>query len=413
MSKIEIWFEFASTYSYPAVLRIRGAARAVGVDIEWKAFLLGPIFKDLGWNDSPFNLQPAKGRYMWRDLERICAAEALPFRRPSVFPRNGLCAARVAAYFQDQPWIADFIERVYRANFADDTDITDREVLAACLGELGLDSRAILETALGADGKARLRAQTEEAIRKGIFGAPTFIVGDEMFWGNDRLDAAIAQASAETGRPGETAAPRMLPVTKPPADLEAIEAATRSIEFAMASDRETGALLRSLAHSKPAGRLLEIGTGTGLATAWLADGMRADGMLADGMLADAMRGGATLLSIDSDPSVVELARTHLGDMPHVELRVGDAGALLAQIQGPYDLIFADAWPGKFSHLDLALDLLAPGGVYVIDDLLPQPNWPAGHADEVDRLLADLGSRTDLTVCQLNWSTGIAIVTRER
>jgi hypothetical protein len=93
---MNFWFEFASTYSYPAAMRIEALAAERGVDVRWRAFLLGPIFRAQGWNDSPFNLYPAKGRYMWRDLERICSAQGIPFNRPSVFPRNGLLAARVA-----------------------------------------------------------------------------------------------------------------------------------------------------------------------------------------------------------------------------------------------------------------------------------------------------------------------------
>src|SRR5947208_4300346 len=91
---LQLWFEFASTYSYPAVQRIEALAAGLGVGVEWKPFLLGPVFKSQGWNDSPFNLYPAKGRYMWRDLERLCAKYGLPFHRPSVFPRPSLLAAR-------------------------------------------------------------------------------------------------------------------------------------------------------------------------------------------------------------------------------------------------------------------------------------------------------------------------------
>ena len=93
---LEFWYEFASTYSYLASARVDAVATAAGVQVEWRPFLLGPIFKEQGWNDSPFNLYPAKGRYMWRDMERLAAGYELPFRKPSVFPRNGLAAARVA-----------------------------------------------------------------------------------------------------------------------------------------------------------------------------------------------------------------------------------------------------------------------------------------------------------------------------
>ncbi len=387
--KLELWFEFASTYSYPAVMRIGAAATQARVEVEWKAFLLGPIFQQLGWNDSPFNLQPAKGRYMWRDLERICAAGGLPFQRPSQFPRNGLLAARVAAAHQDQPWIGQFVERVYRANFAEDRDISQAEVIASCLDGLGLPSADVLTTATSAAAKQRLREQTDEAVEKGIFGAPSFWADGELFWGNDRLEQAIAAAR---GWP----ALAQLPRSEPPRAIEAIEADTRQIGFDMASDRATGELLRALVASKPDGRILEIGTGTGLATAWLADGMNDRG---------------ALLSIDSDPAVVEVARRHLGNDRRITFEVGDGADILGRIEGRFDLIFADAWPGKFSHLEEALGLLARGGLYVIDDLLPQPNWPDGHGAKVDALLRDLGSRPGLTISHLDWSTGITIVAK--
>jgi len=188
---IELWFEFASTYSYPAVSRAEQVARAAGVGIVWRPFLLGPIFHSQGWNDSPFNVYPVKGRYMWRDLERLCARYGLPFRRPSQFPRNGLLAARLAVLGADAEWGPDFVRAVYRANFADDRDIADPAVLAGILETLGQPARALLERAGSQDVKDALRRQTEAAIAHGIFGAPTFRVGTELFWGDDRLEQAI------------------------------------------------------------------------------------------------------------------------------------------------------------------------------------------------------------------------------
>jgi 2-hydroxychromene-2-carboxylate isomerase len=189
---VEFWFEFASTYSYPAAMRVEAAARAAGVDLVWRPFLLGPLFAKQGWNDSPFNLYPVKGRYMWRDLERLCAAQGIPFRRPSVFPRSGLVAARVAARFAGEPWLPEFVRRVYQANFAEDREIAERSVIAELLDALGQPAAERLAAAESAEAKAALRAQTERAETLGIFGAPSFVVGDELFWGNDRLDAALA-----------------------------------------------------------------------------------------------------------------------------------------------------------------------------------------------------------------------------
>src|SRR5262245_7531079 len=134
---IDFWFEFASTYSYPAVARLRAVTDAVGVQVVWRPFLLGPIFRAQGWNDSPFNLYLQKGRYMWRDLERTCARLQLPFRRPSVFPRNGLLAARVACVAAEEPWLHDFVVAVYRANFGDDRDIADATLLTTIIDGFG------------------------------------------------------------------------------------------------------------------------------------------------------------------------------------------------------------------------------------------------------------------------------------
>ena len=193
---IQFWFEFASTYSYPAAMRIEAAAAARGVAVEWKAFLLGPIFRSQGWNDSPFNLYPVKGRYMWRDLSRLCEELQLPFVRPSQFPRNGLLAARVACAFASEPWLPAFVRAVYDANFARDEDIASTAVIARCLASVGERPEALLAAAGSEANKAKLRAQGEEAERLGLFGAPSFVVGQELFWGNDRLETALAWHAA-------------------------------------------------------------------------------------------------------------------------------------------------------------------------------------------------------------------------
>jgi 2-hydroxychromene-2-carboxylate isomerase len=188
---LEFWFDFASTYSYPAAMRIERRAQEMGMHLQWNAFLLAPIFRAQGWNDSPFNVYPAKGRYMWRDLERICEVEGLPFRRPSRFPRSGLLAARIACRFATETWTPGFVRSVYRANFAEDQEIADRQVIAACLRSIHQDPEPILIAAGSAEAKPMLRAQTERAVKLGIFGAPSFVVDGELFWGNDRLEHAL------------------------------------------------------------------------------------------------------------------------------------------------------------------------------------------------------------------------------
>lgn len=192
---VDFWFEFASTYSYPSMMRIGPLARAAGVALRLRPFLLGPIFKAQGWDTSPFNLQLAKGRYMWRDLERVCGELGLPFRRPDPFPQMSVPAARVALVGLAQGWGEDFCRAVYRAEFGEGRRIDDRSVLADLLAGLNVEAAPALEAAHSPEIRARLRAQTEEAQRLGLFGAPSFVAADgELFWGNDRLEQALAWA---------------------------------------------------------------------------------------------------------------------------------------------------------------------------------------------------------------------------
>lgn len=194
---VDFWFEFASTYSYPAAMRIEALADAQGVRLRWRPFLLGPIFKAQGWDNSPFNIYPLKGRYMWRDLARVCEDLDLPFVQPAQFPQNGLLAARVALVGLDEGWGADFIRAVYRAQFVESRIISDPAVLQAILVSLRRDARTVFEQAQSAAIKTRLRENTEEAQQIGIFGAPSTVTTDgELFWGNDRLEAALAWAKA-------------------------------------------------------------------------------------------------------------------------------------------------------------------------------------------------------------------------
>lgn len=194
---IEFWYEFASTYSYPAAMRVEALAAEAAVAIHWRPFLLGPIFAEQGWSTSPFNLQPAKGAYMWHDVARSCARLGLAFQRPEPFPQNGLLAARVATALPDDGTRARFSRAVYRAEFAEGRQIAEPEVIAALLSEQGLDAQAMLAQAATPAIKEDLRNATEEARRYGIFGAPTWRTADgELFWGNDRLEEALAWAQA-------------------------------------------------------------------------------------------------------------------------------------------------------------------------------------------------------------------------
>jgi 2-hydroxychromene-2-carboxylate isomerase len=192
--RLEFWYEFASTYSYIAAMRIERLAAAAGVAVDWKPFLLGPIFQAQGWNNSPFNLYPAKGRYMVRELERLAAAEGLPFKMPNGFPQNSLQAARLAIVGAHEGWVVPFTKAVYLAEFRDGADISDRAVLEGILRGLKLDPSQLFARIATAEVKDRLKEQTALAQESGVFGAPSFIVGDELFWGNDRLEEALKWA---------------------------------------------------------------------------------------------------------------------------------------------------------------------------------------------------------------------------
>jgi 2-hydroxychromene-2-carboxylate isomerase len=192
---LDFWFELASTYSYPAAMRITEAALAAGVTVRWRPFLLGPIFKAQGWDNSPFNLYPSKGRYRWRDLARICAGLGLPFQRPTVFPQNSLLAARVALLAFQQGWGEEFCRAAYTAEFGEGRNIGEPATIAGVLGTIGHVPETTIREAQADPVKAALRAQTERAHTLGVFGAPSFMTADgELFWGNDRLEAALAWA---------------------------------------------------------------------------------------------------------------------------------------------------------------------------------------------------------------------------
>ena len=197
--EIELWFEFGSNYSYLSVMRIEDEAQRRGVRIVWRAFLLGPIFRALGMETSPFVLQKEKGAYVWQDMARQCRKYGLRWVEPSTFPRLGVLPLRVALLGAEQPWIAAFCRRVMELNFVLDQDINRPDRLAPILMELGLPASDILDQAQAEPTKRRLREQTEQARARGIFGAPTFFVGTEMFWGNDRLDDALLFASERKG----------------------------------------------------------------------------------------------------------------------------------------------------------------------------------------------------------------------
>jgi len=194
-SSIDFWFDLASPYSALAALRIDEVAQ--GLEVRWHPFLLGPIFKAQGWDDSPFNLFPAKGRWMWRDVPRRAARRGIAFRQPGRFPRHSVLANRVALVALDEGWGEDGVRALYRAEFSDDADIADPAAVAGIVSKLGRDGAAVVSRAQTQPIKDALRASTDQAGRLHIFGAPTFLVDGELFWGDDRLEEAVAWARGD------------------------------------------------------------------------------------------------------------------------------------------------------------------------------------------------------------------------
>jgi 2-hydroxychromene-2-carboxylate isomerase len=182
-------------------MRIEQAAEEAGVELEWRPFLLGPIFKAQGWETSPFNLYPAKGRYMWRDMEREAVRFGLPLCKPNPFPQNTLLPARIGLLGLDRGWTPIFTKAVYMAEFGEGRDISDAQVLSGILSNLGLDPDEVFAEAQSEASKTRLRRLNGEAQSRGVFGAPAFIAEDgEMFWGNDRLEQALDWAATQARR---------------------------------------------------------------------------------------------------------------------------------------------------------------------------------------------------------------------
>jgi 2-hydroxychromene-2-carboxylate isomerase len=172
-------------------MRVASLADARGVSLAWRPFLLGPIFAAHGWRDSPFNIYPSKGRYMWRDIQRVCDGLGLPLRRPEPFPQPSLLAARVALALEGAER-ADFSRQVYAAEFGQGLPIADRATLAALLGKLGVDAETVLQRAESDPNKALLKAECARAAQIGVIGAPCLVTEDgEVFWGNDRLEQGL------------------------------------------------------------------------------------------------------------------------------------------------------------------------------------------------------------------------------
>ena len=173
-----------------SVARLSKLKERYDFSVEWKPFLLGPIFKDQGWNTSPFVIYPAKGEYMWRDIERLCDKHKISFNKPSIFPQNGLLMARIALAASKEAWLDQFILKCFEANFVYELDISQTSVVESIFNDLGV-SLDWIERGLAAENKQKLREQTQKAKDSGIFGVPSFVVNNDVFWGDDRLEDAL------------------------------------------------------------------------------------------------------------------------------------------------------------------------------------------------------------------------------
>ncbi|GAB5522507.1 MAG: hypothetical protein Roseis2KO_03790 [Roseivirga sp.] len=189
-----------------------------------------------------------------------------------------------------------------------------------------------------------------------------------------------------------------LHITDIPKVYPQLEAKCKQIGFTMPSDMLIGTLLKTLIASKAKANLLELGTGISLSLAWMIEGMDSE---------------SSITTVDNDPELSAIAREHFGDDHRVNIVCADGSSWIRDYHGnPFDLVFADAWPGKYSELNEILALIKPGGFYVIDDMTPQPNWPEGHADIARKLIADLESREDFVLSKMHWSTGVIVATKK-
>lgn len=191
---LEFWFDLGSNYSYLTAMRIENLASRFEVDVAWKPFLLGPIFQSFGWESSPFVLQKQKGEYTWKDMVRQAHKFGIPWNKPTSFPRRAILPTRVAVAGMDEPWIGDFVRAMMVRNFVEDKDLDSEDAVREVLASINVNADELISRAQTEANKQRLRHATETAASRGVFGAPMFFVGDEMFWGNDRLEDALAYA---------------------------------------------------------------------------------------------------------------------------------------------------------------------------------------------------------------------------
>ncbi|WP_350285673.1 class I SAM-dependent methyltransferase [uncultured Croceitalea sp.] len=184
-----------------------------------------------------------------------------------------------------------------------------------------------------------------------------------------------------------------------PASYDQLLRKSEEIGFTMPSDTYIGTLLKTLIASKPNGNFLELGTGIGLSLSWMIDGMCED---------------SALTTVDNDPNLTVIAESFFGADTRVDIVCQDGGNWIQNYSGKaFDLVFADAWPGKYDYLETILDTIVVSGFYVIDDMKVQSNWPDGHEDHVNRLISELEAREDFVITKMDWSTGVIVAVKTK
>lgn len=197
MRAFDFWFEYGSTYTYLTVARIRALAHSHGVAVSWKPFLLMPLMIEQGMNQGPFLPYPRKIDYMWRDLARRAAEHGIPYSKPSHYPpQEVLTSARLGVLGAREGWCEQFTEKVFALHWTENRIIGTEDNIRTALESIGQDPTSAIERARSTENKEELKSQTEEARRLGLFGSPTFVVAGELFWGDDRLEQAIAWAKS-------------------------------------------------------------------------------------------------------------------------------------------------------------------------------------------------------------------------
>lgn len=191
MKKLEFWFDYGSTYTYLTVARLGKLSKEFGFEVDWKPFFLTALFTEMGLPEGPFVPYPSKLNYMWNDLQRRATKYGLPYEKPKDYPFNSLLHVRIGFLAANEGWCQPFTEILFQKHWTENISMVDEQNIRSALTFVGQNADLVFAKATQTENKDRLKLQTAKAKELGIFGSPTFIVGNEMFWGDDRLEDAI------------------------------------------------------------------------------------------------------------------------------------------------------------------------------------------------------------------------------